>query len=448
MLLESPELLHVTAREAISSNHFIHSLFDRFDSEDPREREAAKTILHRIYGKFLPLRSSIRTKIREIFLEFIVEERSIMLTDFSESVVDDGDDVGSLHLFTTAKTVLPALLPHITCFHNIAEILEIFASIINGFAVPLRAEHLEFLHSFLIPLLKSKHLPSFHSQLSLCILQYAEKDASLVASLVTAIIPLYSRTSSTKQCIVLLLMEDLLEVWEKNNDACVVGSVAGSIGGINNVNGTGITTTTTTSNTTTTSCANQSQPVIEEEKVPVFIKSLYALLAKEIGSLHFQVAERALHYFSNENLIAVLARFYPSIMREVIFAGGSACSGGDMSSSASSSAFLKAQSQSKNSGGHWNRMVQAQIDNTHILLKAFDPVMYDELVSNFLAFKRLPPPPPPNTSISTTDNKRRTVNILIKPLIGSSTSPNIMETGRVDGVDFDGAGGARGSGGR
>lgn len=446
MLLESPDLLHATAREAIASNHFIHSLFHRFDSEDPREREAAKTILHRIYGKFLPLRSSIRTKIREIFLEFIVEERTIMLTDFSESVVvddDDGDD-GSLHLFTTkTAAVIPALLPHITCFHNIAEILEIFASIINGFAIPLRAEHLEFLHSYLIPLLKSKHLPSFHSQLSLCILQYAEKDPSLVAPLVTAIIPLYSRTSSTKQCIVLLLMEELLEVWEKNN-ACV-GGVSGGIS-------IGITTPTT--NTTTTSCADQSQPTFEEEKVPVFIKRLYGLLAEEIGSLHFQVAERALHYFSNENLIAVLARFYPSIMRGVIFAGGSACSGfgggsssvgGGMSSSSSSLKEQTLQPESENGGGHWNRMVQAQIDNTHILLKAFDPVMYDELLSNFLALKRLPPPPKP--SISTTQNKRRTINIIIKPLIGSNTSPNMMETGRVDGVDFDGTG-SRGDGGR
>jgi serine/threonine-protein phosphatase 2A regulatory subunit B' len=33
--------------------HFVLKLLELFDSEDPRERDYLKTILHRVYGKFM-----------------------------------------------------------------------------------------------------------------------------------------------------------------------------------------------------------------------------------------------------------------------------------------------------------------------------------------------------------------------------------------------------------
>lgn len=375
MILESPDLLPSEAKEEISKKSFIPSLFVRFDSEDPREREAAKTILHRIYGKFLPLRSLIRGKIREIFKEFIYEERNIFLTngfDFKDHCGGIGAEHNSRPRICIAENeiqkiiIQPKLLPHLSSFHNISEILEILASIINGFAIPLRTEHLEFLYSYLIPLLKSKHLPSFHSQLSLCIMQYAEKDPALVSCrLIMAIIAIFPKISSVKKCIFLLLMEELLEIWEKNyianNDAL------------------------------------DSEPAMIEEEIPAFIKELFRLLSREIKSLHFQVAERALHYFCNTSLIGILARYYPTIMREVMtFEDGH---------------------NSLKGGKHWNRLVQVQIDNTHLLLRAFDPIMYDELCVNY-----------DNRVSSKSINKN-----LQKYLINGDTSPNIMDTSRGNG---------------
>ena len=51
------------------NEHFLYlfQLLDLFDSEDPRERDFLKTILHRIYGKFLGLRAYIRKQINNIF---------------------------------------------------------------------------------------------------------------------------------------------------------------------------------------------------------------------------------------------------------------------------------------------------------------------------------------------------------------------------------------------
>ena len=49
---------------------FVSSqLLELFDSEDPRERDFLKTVLHRIYGKFLGLRAFIRKQINNIFLK-------------------------------------------------------------------------------------------------------------------------------------------------------------------------------------------------------------------------------------------------------------------------------------------------------------------------------------------------------------------------------------------
>lgn len=53
---------------------FVHllscQLLELFDSEDPRERDYLKTVLHRIYGKFLGLRAFIRKQINNIFLRW------------------------------------------------------------------------------------------------------------------------------------------------------------------------------------------------------------------------------------------------------------------------------------------------------------------------------------------------------------------------------------------
>lgn len=52
---------------------FIRSWIELFDAEDPRERDYVKTILHRMYGKFMSYRSSIRKVISQVFFRYIYE---------------------------------------------------------------------------------------------------------------------------------------------------------------------------------------------------------------------------------------------------------------------------------------------------------------------------------------------------------------------------------------
>lgn len=73
----SPETDAKLAKRYIDHS-FVLKLLDLFDSEDPREREYLKTILHRIYGKFMVHRPFIRKAINNIFYQLSLRLRSTM----------------------------------------------------------------------------------------------------------------------------------------------------------------------------------------------------------------------------------------------------------------------------------------------------------------------------------------------------------------------------------
>ncbi|GFP94078.1 serine/threonine protein phosphatase 2a 57 kDa regulatory subunit b' theta isoform [Phtheirospermum japonicum] len=167
----SPETDAKLAKRYVDHS-FVLKLLDLFDSEDPRERDYLKTVLHRIYGKFMVHRPYIRKAINNIFYRFI---------------------------FETEK-------------HNgIAELLEILGSIINGFALPLKEEHKLFLVRALIPLHKPKCIPMYHQQLSYCITQFVEKDCKLADTVIRGLLKYWPITNSSKEVMFLGELEEVLE---------------------------------------------------------------------------------------------------------------------------------------------------------------------------------------------------------------------------------------------
>ncbi|KAK3742246.1 hypothetical protein QZH41_009008 [Actinostola sp. cb2023] len=154
---------------------FTLQLLELFDSEDPRERDFLKTILHRIYGKFLGLRAFIRKYINNIFYRFIYETER----------------------------------------HNgVAELLEILGSIINGFALPLKEEHKCFLIKVLMPLHKVKSLGMYHPQLAYCVVQFLEKDPVLTEPVLMALLRFWPKVHSPKEVMFLNELEEILDVIE------------------------------------------------------------------------------------------------------------------------------------------------------------------------------------------------------------------------------------------
>lgn len=68
------------------------------------------------------------------------------------------------------------------CFDNLlltALLFPLPLSIINGFSLPVKDEHKQFLLKVLMPLHKVKSLSVYHPQLAYCVVQFLEKDPSL-----------------------------------------------------------------------------------------------------------------------------------------------------------------------------------------------------------------------------------------------------------------------------
>ncbi|CAO3647717.1 unnamed protein product [Cunninghamella blakesleeana] len=228
--IESPDFKPNIAKKYIDE-HFILQLLELFDSEDPRERDLLKTTLHRVYGKFLSLRAFIRKSINNIFYQFIYETEQ---------------------------------------FNGIAELLEILGSIINGFALPLKNEHKTFLFKVLIPLHKPSNIASYYSQLVYCVIQFLEKDPSLLKDVMLQLLKYWPKVNSSKEVMLLHEVEGILDL-------------------------------------------------TDSETFETFMVPLFKRMALCIGNTHFQVAERALLFWNNEyfltlvheNIKVILPIMYP-----------------------------------------------------------------------------------------------------------------------------------------
>lgn len=137
--IESKYFTKRLAKSYIDHN-FVSCLLERFSSEDPRERDILKAILHSLYRKFHNLRAFIRQSINHIILHFTYES---------------GPSLG------------------------VAELLEILGCIISGLASPLKDEYRVTLTRVLLPMHKSEALSKYHLQLVYCIGKLLEKDHSL-----------------------------------------------------------------------------------------------------------------------------------------------------------------------------------------------------------------------------------------------------------------------------
>ncbi|CAD5179813.1 unnamed protein product [Musa acuminata subsp. malaccensis] len=151
---------------------FVLRVLDLFDSGDPREREYLKTILHRIYGKFMVHRPFIRKAISNIFYRFIFETEQ---------------------------------------HSGIGELLDILGSIINGFALPMKEEHKLFLVRVLIPLHKTKPAGVYHHQLAYCTTQFVEKDCKLAYTVIRGLLKYWPVTNCQKELLFLGELEEVLE---------------------------------------------------------------------------------------------------------------------------------------------------------------------------------------------------------------------------------------------
>ncbi|GAB2275582.1 hypothetical protein Dimus_010341 [Dionaea muscipula] len=250
---------------------FILKLLDLFDSEDPRERDCLKTILHRIYGKFMVHRPFIRKSMSNIFYRFV---------------------------FDTDR-------------HNgVAELLEIFGSVISGFALPLKEEHKIFLCKALIPLHKPKSLGAYFQQLSYCVTQFIEKEPKLASTVVRGLLKYWPITNSQKEVMFLGELEEILEATN----------------------------------------------MFEFQKVMI---PLFWRIGCCINSYHFQVAERALFLWNNDQILNLIGHNRQVIL-PIIF-----------------------PALEKNTKGHWNQSVLNLTLNVSKMFHEMDDALFQACQMQF-----------------------------------------------------------------
>lgn len=163
----------------ILPSHNIIQIVELVRSPDQRERNFVKNIIHRLYAKFVSLRSFLRSEISSELLRHICDRSE---NDYSP--------------------------------YGIAELLEICGSIIGGFTVPINPEHIIFLNKVLLPLhsLPTSSLQSFISQLCICLKNFIMKTKSLAEPIVRSIISRYPRICSKKEIIILCELDDILSI--------------------------------------------------------------------------------------------------------------------------------------------------------------------------------------------------------------------------------------------
>lgn len=193
-----------------------------FDSEEPKEREYLKNILHRLYAKLVPRRKMIRKTITDNFNTLIHENYK---------------------------------------FNGTSELLDILASVISGFAVPLREEHVVFFHNIIIPLHKVQTCHKFHNELLRCSMLFLSKEPQLAFPLISGLLKYWPFANYAKETLFLAELLDILEV------TCDV------------------------------------------QKLEPLLPRIFKRIVKCISSPHLQVADRAMCIFENDSFLTILKNY-------------------------------------------------------------------------------------------------------------------------------------------
>jgi serine/threonine-protein phosphatase 2A regulatory subunit B' len=152
--------------------HYIRQFMELCGSCDPRERDVAKSCIHRMYGRFMPIRASIRKYMQVIFARH---------------------SNGLFH-------------EH---FYGVGEILEFYGCIVSGFVSPLKQEHQDMLCKALLPLHRKKQLSGYHRQLVHIISQFLTKEMSLGPTVLAYLYRYWPKGHSQKQVLFLNEMQSL-----------------------------------------------------------------------------------------------------------------------------------------------------------------------------------------------------------------------------------------------
>lgn len=369
---------HKSVKKFIDTE-FILKLLQLFNTSDPRERDYVKTILHRIYANFMMMRSYIRS---------IIKSEIMCYMNYSQR-------------------------------HNgICEILEILGSIINGFATPLKVEHISFMAQVLLPLHRIMYVKTILPQLSYCVSKFVEKDPTLSAGVVMGVLSYWPRLSNQKEVSFLQELEELLEAIPPEHLVTTDTSTYVRFKTITQSQSSTEEQATITSSDlkkpssafTKNSCPHDFVPKLPTFPTPkldlaIFdlkpdflqdikkfnvYKSIFYHISQCISSSHFQVAERALNMLLNTKIANHLKFATASYQKVADSYGVVVTSKNCVFLNDYNFPYTLAKPLSFNAQNYWSQNIRAQSESLFKVLaeaypdvcKSVDDMFFQELIAH------------------------------------------------------------------
>ena len=99
-------------------------------------------------------------------------------------------------------------------FNGAGELLDIMASVISGYAVPLRAEHVTFFNDIIVPLHKVPTCPLFFEKLVRCAALFLLKDRTLAVPLLDGLLKYWPFAHAAKESLFLSEVNEVMGILE------------------------------------------------------------------------------------------------------------------------------------------------------------------------------------------------------------------------------------------
>ncbi|RHY33836.1 hypothetical protein DYB32_008751 [Aphanomyces invadans] len=186
--IEYIDQLDKQVRKDFFTPRFVSQLVGLFKSPSYKERQLLKTVLHRLYYKLTQRRALIRKEIAHVFYEYVYESSN---------------------------------------YYGVTELLEILGSIINGFACPIKDEHVVLLEKSLVPLHSTQAYTSYHQQLMYCMIQFVSKDHVLYTPIARGVLRYWPVGNAYKEIVFLIVLEELFEYVLAESDLAPVARQMG-----------------------------------------------------------------------------------------------------------------------------------------------------------------------------------------------------------------------------
>ena len=217
---------------------FLNNLIKLFDSNFDEEKNILKRIMHKIYKKIIHIRKTLR----EIISNYL------------------NDSIIILSKVNGAK-----------------ELLEIMSSIISGFSIPLKEEHIIFFKNIIIPLHHKKAYDTFYYYLAKCVILFLKKDKSLSNLIIDKILEYFSfHDFNTK----ILFLKELKEILDFSG----INSISSSIEKLLNI---------------IVECFSEFNISLREEALSLFDEEIFISIIKKYINISYNIIVPKIYYFKH-----------------------------------------------------------------------------------------------------------------------------------------------------